>query len=245
VQAQFSELGITMEVKMNGLKLRSGLVIAAVVCASAALGWARLAEQKLYINGKVASAGVIVSNGIAYVPVKDVALALEMTAEKRPDGYALVRAGGANQVQGLTGKIGDDLFNGMYRVKVIRVIRKDRYERQFAKGDPVSAPDGKEVVAVVMRLKNGTKEARLIDLVYPGSNTGLTDGDEHSYGPITGLASDTPERAANLLPGAAVDTALVFFVPKGVVLMALVFEVGVAVHGPAFRVSLKDTGASN
>ncbi len=230
---------------MNGLKTRSGLVVAAVVGASAALGLSRFAEQKLYFNGKIASTGVIVTNGIAYVPIRDVAAALDMTSVKRPDGYALVKAGGANQVQGLAGKIGDDLFNGMYRLKVIRMIRKDRYERQFAKGDPVSAPEGKEVVAVVMRIKNGTKQTQLIDLVFPGSHTGLTDADEHSYGPITGLASDAPERAASLLPGAAVDTAVVFFVPKGVVLKDLVFEVGVYAHGPAFRVSLKDPSTSN
>lgn len=218
--------------------------IAAVTIALGAAmepAWARVAEQKLYLNGKVASTNIIVQNGVAYVPIKDIAAALDMSAEKRADGYALVKAGGANQVEGVQGKIGDELFNGLYRVKVVKVTRQESYTRQFSKGDAVTAPNGQEVVAVVLKLKNGTKQSQLIDLVYPGSNTGLTDSNGQSYGPVTGLASDTPSRAATLLPGAAVDSALVFFVPKGIAFKDLVFQMGNNPSGPAFRISLKDS----
>src|SRR5262245_15643874 len=109
---------------------------------------AGMLEQRLYVNGKIASSNVITQNGVAYVPIKDVAAALNLTAEKRPDGYALVHAGGANQVEGLQGKVGDELFNGLYRLKVVRVVRAEKYDRKFSKGDAVTAPDGKEVVAV-------------------------------------------------------------------------------------------------
>jgi hypothetical protein len=220
-------------------KIWSWLGLAFVIVVACASAWAWRGEMRLYLNGKVVSTNVLVSNGVAYVPIKDVAAALDMAAEKRPDGFALAKAGGANQVEGLQGKVGDDLFNGMYRLKVTRVTRKESYTRQYSKGDVISAPDGKEVLTVFIRIKNGTKKTQTIDLVFPGSNTGVTDAGEHSIGPITGLASDTPSRAADLLPGAAVDTALIFFVPKGAVLKDLVFEVGVYAHGPAFRVSLK------
>jgi hypothetical protein len=228
---------------MRKLWSRLGIAFGILVVGTAA--WAWRGEMRLYLNGKVVSTNVLVNNGVAYVPIKDVAAALDMTAEKRSDGYALSKSGGATQVEGMQGKVGDDLFNGMYRLKVTRVTRQAAYTRQYSKGDAITAPDGKEVVAIFIRLKNGTKKAQTIDLVFPGSNTAVTDTDEHSFGPITGLACDTPSRAADLLPGAAVDTVLIFWVPKGAVLKDLVFEVGVYAHGPAFRVSLKDATSSN
>src|SRR5262249_2492007 len=115
---------------------------------------------------------------------------LDMTIEKRPDGYALVHAGGANQIEGLNGKIGDDLFNGRYRFKVVKMLRGSKYTKQFSGGhEMLDATAGKEFVALICRLKNGTKETQTIDLM-PGKNTALTDEDEHSFSPIDGLWMD-------------------------------------------------------
>lgn len=226
---------------MIGFSVRGGLLIAGVLSASAALAWIGAESNRLYINNRVASNDVIVRNGAAYVPVRDVAAALDMSVEKRADGFALVRAGGANQLEGLRGKIGDDLFNGRYRFKVIKVVRGRVYTKQFSGHDDVEAHAGKEMVAVVCRLKNGTNQTQTVDLM-PGKNTALTDEDSHSFLPFTGLANDPPERAPKLLPGAATDFAIVFEVPEPAVLKDLVFSVQDFSNKPGqdFRVSLKE-----
>jgi len=58
------------------------------------------------------STNVLVNNGVAYVPIRMWLQRLDMAVEKRPDGLGTCKAGGANQVEGLQGKVGDDLFNG-------------------------------------------------------------------------------------------------------------------------------------
>ena len=215
-------------------------VLAVALMATAAFGWTFSSGSKLYYNGKVASTDVIVRDGVAYVPLHDVAAALSLTVQKREDGYTLIKAGGASQIEGLNGKIGDDLFNGYFRVKVLRVVRGEHYQRQFSKGDDLAAESGKEIVAVILRVKNGMKVAKGVDLM-PSGSTALTDEDEHSYGPFTGGYLDIPERAPTLVPGAATEYALTFAVPKKAVLKDLIFSPTGLVFGagPDLRISLK------
>lgn len=221
---------------MNRLGVRIAFVAAALLAAAAALGWSRLAGSRLYLNGKVASTEVIMHNGVAYVPVKDVAAALSMTVQARGDGYALVHAGGGTQIEGVNGKIGDDLFNGTYRLKVLKVVRGDSYKRQFSHGDDIIPPGGSgdDVVAVVIRLKNGTQKTKGVMVL--GNPADITDEDSHAY---EQWYNDSPARNVDLLPGAAVDLALTYHVPKNAVLKDLVYTVDALPHTPAFRVSLK------
>jgi hypothetical protein len=230
---------------MNKRVVRMALVTTAALAATAALGWARWAGAKLYYNGKVASSDVITRGGVAYVPIRDIAAALSMTVQTRDDGYVLMKAGGANQLEGLNGKVGDDLFNGVFRLKVNRVIRGSRYQRQFSKGDDLTAPEGEDIMAVVVRVKNGTQKTQMVDLM-PGANTALTDENEHSFGPYSGGYMDIPERAPTLVPGAATDFALTFHVPKSAVLKDLIFSPRSLMlnGGPDFRVSLKEPADS-
>jgi hypothetical protein len=227
--------------KMIGIGTRGALAFLGIASAGAALAWAGGDGVRLYLNNKVASSSVIMHNGATYVPVRDVAAALDLSVEKRPDGYALIRAGGANQLEGLRGKIGDDLFNGRYRFKVIKVVRGQKYTRQFGGTNDVEATAGSEIVAVICRLENGTNMAQTVDLM-PGRNTAVTDQDSHSFVPFTGLANDVPERGPKLLPGAATDFAIVFQVPASAVLNDLVFSVQDFSAKPSqdFRVSVKE-----
>jgi len=219
---------------------RKVLGITVLLIACTALGWARLAGMKLYMNGRIVSTAVITSNGVAYVPVKDMAAAMEMTAENRADGFALVRAGGATQVQGSSGKIGNDLFNGFYKFKVVKVERGLKYMPQFnGTKEPFVAREGFEYAAVICRLKNGKKTPVLLS-PFGRSKTALTDEEEHAYETLTGLVNDAPGRGVSLLPGAASDFALLFQVPANAVLKDLVYEVDdVTVANRTFRISLK------
>lgn len=217
-------------------------IIAALGLVGFAAFGSSLLIQQVRIEGKVATNDVITRNGKTYVPISDVAKALGMTVVKTGSGWDLVRAGGANMVQGLRGKVGEELFNGKYRFTVVKVTRAASYTPQFVKLGyditPVSA-DG-EIVAVHCRLKNGTKEPVTFDITM-GKNTALTDEKEQSYAAFNGASIDMVSRAPKVLPGAAVDFALTFEVPKDAVLKDLVFPVNdlTIKETPDFRVSLK------
>lgn len=224
---------------MKGIGVRVAVAAALAVAATAALGWARWAGSKLYYDGKVVSTKVIVHDGEAYAPVRDIAAALSLAVQARGDGYALVHPGGGMQVEGMTGKIGDDLFNGMLRLKVIQVIRGDHYKRRFSQGDELVAKDGDDIVAVVIRLKNGTQKSLGLNVL--GNPSALTDEDAHSYEPFSGGYADNPG-IHELLPGAAVDFALTFQAPKSAVLKDLVYTADTLPikRGQVFRISLKE-----
>lgn len=81
------------------------LIFAGLLASAAVMGWAAGVETRLYVNGKVASTDVIMKDGRAYVPLKDVAEALGMVVVNKSDGFALTPAGGAGQVGGLNGKV--------------------------------------------------------------------------------------------------------------------------------------------
>src|SRR5689334_457235 len=103
------------------LKL-AGLAVG--VGATAALAQA---GRTLILNGEVASRDVRVIDGRPYVPVADVAKALGQTVVTRGGGWEITAAGGANQIQGLQGKIGDTLFDGRWRFQVVAVEPVDSY----------------------------------------------------------------------------------------------------------------------
>lgn len=196
--------------------------VGAGALAAAYLGQA----SKLFVDGKVASTGLIERNGMAYVPLKDVAAALKMSVKKTARGYELTTGGGGEMVQGVNGNVGDTLFNGYARFQVVKVIRGKKYINQFSgdKQEVTAYPESNDLVIIVCRIKNGTKETQTCGLP-SGQMTALTDTDEHSFGPRTGLSIDCPSRGQTLLPGAAVDFALTFDVPEEAKLKDLVYEV--------------------
>jgi hypothetical protein len=227
---------------MKGNRAVWGIFVVGAVGGMAYAGFQ--AASSLYLNGNLASTGVIELKGTAYIPVKDVAKALNMGIVKSAKGYELSPAGGANQVQGFEGKVSDELFNGFQRFKVVEVIRGKKYVNRFSGDKQEVTPFGaeKDLVIVVCRVKNGMKEA--MDLGLPGGSlSGLTDMGEHSYQFRTGLSIDCPERGVHLLPGSACDFALTFDVPEDAVLKDLVYEISNLGGGPKgpkpFRVSLR------
>lgn len=208
-----------------------GLILTTAIAAG--ICWAA-AGTKLYMDGKLASSRVVVVDGRAYVPVVDVAQALGMVVGEAEDGYSLTREGGANQVEGVAqGGVGDELFTGKWRFQVLKMERAgQQYQERHYQQERTIKPNGadEELIVLNCRVKNATDEAvsPILTERLPG-NTALADDAEHSYAPIDYDArqeiNKTQSYAASaLLPGAASEFALVFSVPKGTTLKALVFS---------------------
>jgi hypothetical protein len=82
---------------------------------------------KLIFNARVASTDVRTLQGKAYVPLADVARALDMTVVPVRGGYEIKKAGGATPISGLRGKVGEVLFDGKWRFQVLSVETVDSY----------------------------------------------------------------------------------------------------------------------
>ena len=211
---------------------------------------------KLVLDGKVASTSVRVIDGAAYVKVSDVASAMGRIVVKRPDGYEIAKPGGANQVSGLEGKIGDQLFDGKWRFKVTKVETASSYALK-TEGEPYDAgaatrynsatrtltPNtGSTLIVIHCTAANGQKTKQTLWIANSGSNTALTDDDGHSYPPAVHDFNGAPIQSPSILPGAKIDFPIVFSVPEGAVLKDLVFTLrnnDSSSKGDEVRVSLK------
>jgi hypothetical protein len=236
---------------------RTPMRLAALTLALGA-GAAALAQtgKTLIVNGQVASHDVRLIEGRPYVPVADVAKALGQTVVARGGGYEITAAGGANQVQGLQGKIGDTLFDGKWRFQVLAVEPVDSYMlqnqvttdysvyRNLAElTDGVFKPKaGQQLIIARCRLKNGLKnQNQALWWANSDTHTALADDRGESYPPI---AVDAPEggpfQSKPLLPGAGLDLAVLFAVPQGTQLKDLVFTLRtISEKGKDVRVSVR------
>lgn len=204
-----------------------------VLALGFSLGVLAQSAQRLILNGQVASTRVIVVQGVAYVPLADVAKALGQTVVKVQGGYEIRAAGGANQLMGqFQGKVGDQILTGLFRVQVQKVERMESYTTRFDGGNRVIQPnnDQEELVVVTGVLKNAKASGTVapsLSANNPG-RTALAGSDGRSFPPI---AYDSPTGANvgggfTLLPGAALNFAVIFSVPRGTEAKALVLRVG-------------------
>jgi hypothetical protein len=232
--------------KLTGLTLALGVGAAALAQSG----------KTLIVNGQVASRDVRLIDGRPYVPLADVARALGQTVVTRAGGYEITATGGANQIQGLQGKIGDTLFDGKWRFQVLGVepvaayTLRNKLTTDYAVyhnlaelTDGEFRPKaGQQLIVARCRLKNGLKDQNQA-LWWPNTDThtALADDRGESYPPI---AVDAPEGAPfqskPLLPGAGIDLAVLFAVPEGTQLKDLVFTLRtISEKGKDVRVSLR------
>lgn len=216
------------------MKTQAILVVPAVAVALLAPG-ARSAAQggtRIQINGRSSQADVRMIGGKPYVSLSDMARALGLTVVKKPGGYQLIAAGGANEVAARArGKIGDELFTGDWRFQVTGMTVTDRYMPRFS-GDtrPISPDrDGDTLVILACRVKNGHRMKELINfqnMYGEGDHTALADDQAHSY-PLTryDVHYDYFNYGAYALPGAAIDFALIFEVPRGTNPRELIYSI--------------------
>ena len=213
---------------------------AALATAAGALGQAGL---RLLVAGKVASTDIRIIDGRPYVPLSDMAKAMNGTlAKHKGGGYDITLggvdtttpeagavAGGANEVRGTRGKIGQVLFNGKWRFSVLSVEHPATYDSQFLPDKRAFTPNGdtEELVIVRCRMKNGQNETKVAMLspIHP-HHTALADNQGQSYAPVDyDKRGGHTDEGPTMLPGSQTEFAIVFSVPKGTVLKDLVFSV--------------------
>lgn len=202
----------------------TSIVLAILTCAVLA------AQQavSLYINGVAASNDVRIIHGKAYVPLADIARALNMVVVQKDGRCELTMAGGANQIANKnTGKLGEEIFTGQWRFKVLGVERVNSYNRKFSERNKIiEAKTGNELIIVSCRVKNGTKQKdELVFEEWDGNNTCLTTADEESWRPTDYDVRETEYSpvGAEFIPGAAINFNIVFQVPKDTAVKDLIF----------------------
>lgn len=192
---------------------RSRIALLVVGATLLSVVWAAQAA-KVTMNGKVVSTSVRVIDGQAYVRLADVAKAFDMTVAKNGASYDLVKAGGANQLKGTAGKLGEEVFTGEWKFTVTDMQRADVYKARFNPNVTwdTTPEAGDELVILTCRFKNAVPKT--VYMYFNGlGSTSLTDMAEHAY-PVK-LFDSRGGVAENILPGAAKEFAVVFAVPKG------------------------------
>jgi len=224
-------------------------VLAAVLTLGVAGAALAQAGRPLTYKGAVVSRDLRLLGERPYIPLADVARMVGGAAVKSGGGYTIqgaggdaatgdaatpgdtpAPAGGANEVRGLRGKVGQVLFTGLWRFQVVRVDRTSSYTTKYQPDTETILPRGgsEELVAITCLLKNAqtvTKSA-ILSPSYP-HNTALTDDQGQSYPPLRfdkrefdGGGSNGPR----MLPGSSQTFAVLFSVPKGTALKDLVFS---------------------
>jgi hypothetical protein len=152
---------------------------------------------KLMINGKAAKSAPIRVKDKLYVPVealKEAGLSVSVANDTVTLAFTKSSSeGGANQQDGQEGKVGEWLFNGIWRLKVIS------FEKRF-EGE---GPGYKAIIEV----KNGTKFGgySLAGTGWAGITLVLEDGNA-----VAALSDAVGLRDAGLAQGAGVTETVVF-----------------------------------
>lgn len=230
--------------RVVGPLFSTGFVLVASICSGGQ------GVRNLLINGQVASTDVRVINGKTYVPISDVAKALNMALTTTGSNLVMAPAGGANQVGGLQGKLGETIFTGKWRFTAISIEQMDSYAAKH--GDPTTytpKSPSETLFVVQCRIKNAQKDTKeMVFTVHQKGSTALTDDMEHSFAPIDFDAHDEtgPYGGPKMLPGSAAEFAVIFSAPKGTMPKDLVFSIisGDDLHtngkpGIDLRISLK------
>jgi hypothetical protein len=227
----------TIRIQAAGLALIAGV---------ATVAWAQAMKTVRY-NGATVSQSVRIIDGKPWVPLSDAARLVGGSVVPDGSGYEIrggnsaSTAGGANEVTGLNGKIGDVLFDGHWRCQVLSLTPADTYtltvpssEQDFARYHDTAEMDndthtftpkaGYTFFAVKCHVKNGQKATEQLDGYLDDPKTALTDGQENSYPPIVyDMVSKGAWMTRPLLPGSGEDLTLLFAVPTGTTPKDLVF----------------------
>jgi hypothetical protein len=215
--------------------LRPGLWVALAFTLTLAAVALAQSGVRLMFHGKTVSNDIHMINGKAYVPLTDMAKAMGGKVVKIDDGYSIqtdggdsVPAGGANEVNGLKGTLGQMLFTGKWRFEAVSVSRAPTYDSQYLPDHRTFEPSGEnqELVMVKCRLKNAmtTTETAMLSPIHP-HNIALADDQGQSYAPLGFDKNvDSTDEGPHMLPGSQTDFVVIFSVTKGTHLKDLVFS---------------------
>jgi hypothetical protein len=212
-------------------------------------------EKTLLINETIASERLQRVGDSVMVPIADVAKALGLSIVKTKTGYALIKDGGANQVEGIRGKLGETVFDGKWRLTVTnpREVASYTLETKTAtdyglinpiakiNGTTYEPKPGYRLLVYRCEVKNGQKSAQQLWWFQNDTHTALADASGESFPPIlTDIASEAFQ-SKPLLPGAKLEFNLIFCVPSSANPRELVFTLRtIADKGSDVRISLAD-----
>lgn len=212
----------------------------ALVAGAAAMALAFRAADHLIVDGKTTAVETRTIAGSTYIKLADVAKAMDLVVVNRGAGtYELTKAGGANGIAGLTGGIGDTIFDGTWRLTVLGMETTDRYTMTTdAQPYGASAPyewnsktmtiapaRGHRLVILRVRVANGTKTRHNL-WTAPSDDavrTALTDTAGSSYIPVAYDYTGGPIQTPSVLPGAGLTFPVIFSVPTGATIKDLIF----------------------
>ncbi len=227
-----------MHANRRNWKFRA-LVFLSLSVGAGITAWAA-GGSKLVMNGSVVSTGVRTIDGKAYVPIADVAKALDMSVIPIAGGYEIKKAGGATPIKGLQGKVGDVLFDGKWRFQVLSVDTVDSYKMKYkstidyALYNQVADFDndtqtfkpktGRTLIAIRCRVVNGRNATYSLWVSNNDTRTALADDQGESHPPfVYDMDESGPFSSKQLLPGAKTDFTVLFSAPEGTKLKDLIF----------------------
>ncbi|HEX5322324.1 MAG TPA: hypothetical protein VFW40_00960 [Capsulimonadaceae bacterium] len=171
---------------------------------------------------------------LAVAAVLTISMAHAASSSKKSKPKSTQPPGGANQVQGLNGKVGQMLFTGKWRFEVLSAPQQvDTYTMKVpsAEGDyakyhdeadydnstnAFTAKAGYTLIAIDCLAKNGQTQVEQLDFYLNNPNTGLTDDQGQSYQPIAyDMMTKAPWVTKPMLPGSSEKITILFAVPPG------------------------------
>lgn len=213
---------------------------------------------RLTMHGKTLSSDLRVISGKTYVPLADMARAMNGKVVKNGTSYEIQTedssddsggtAGGGTAIKGTSGSIGQMVMTGKWSFEVVDVNRAASYDSQYLPVQRTFAPNGasEELVIIHCRLKNASKSTQMamLSAIHP-HNTALADDQGQSH-PLLGFdkRAANNDEGPNMLPGSLTDVTVIFSVPKGTKLKDLVFSLQTAYDdypngGTDVRISLQ------
>ena len=213
---------------------------------------------RLTLQGKTLSSDLRVIGGKTYVPLADMARAMNGKVVKNGNGYEIQMEassddsggvpGGGTAIKGTKGSIGQMVMTGKWSFEVVDVSRAASYESQYLPVHRTFSPSGpsEELVVIHCRLKNTLKSSQMamLSVIHP-HNIALADDQGQSHG-LLGFdkRGANQDEGPRMLPGSLTDFAVIFSVPSGTKLKDLLFSLQTAYDdypdgGTDVRISLR------
>ncbi len=208
-------------------RLQTLLPISVLAIASCT-AWAMQIGSTLTMNGKVISTDIQIVKGHAYVPLSDVAAALNMTVVRKGQAYRLARTNASRPIHSLTGKLADNISSGAWQFQVAGIQQVSGYSQQYGTEKAQLAPteNGDILVVIKCRVKNDTKEMQEVSFDSGSAgNTALMDSQENGYVPLAYDSRDSDYMADKMPSGSVHEFNIIFSVPKGATLKHLIYTV--------------------
>lgn len=209
------------------------------VASGAAGAW------KLSVNGASVSTSAKIIAGTTYVPIRDVARALGMSAQVSgtnitlksravaPQTATKVAAPVSAPATKMKGYSHEELYSQKWGFRVLDVQRGDKFLAQhrnnFNREKVYVAKRGEEIIAVSCRVKNATSSVK--NFAFPrgqhGMNTALIDQDGIAYEPVAYdiFAEENVPLGKTASPGTAVPFNIIFRVPRGIRVKELIYSI--------------------